>query len=566
MRRGILALLLLFGMAGLASANYLLIKVNLEKKAKPKEGEAEGHPLAATAVVELKSGPFLINKGIFAGIQECHHKWGRLMLFGDGKTIFWGVSKQSLAKTEFDIKQKELLKDNSPEKRLELAEWALNRGLIPNFIGLMESLAKQEPPPASVKAAVTAYRQVQGELKNKEGDDPGPRFLPDDPEAIKFWKAQFGTLKGPLITPHYSILYDASQNNPAEVKHLGTRLESLYQGFYYWFAIKGQALPMPKKRLTVVLIDKVEDFKALHKQYDSVPLVADGFYARRENLPILSSVREDEEFQLLRKQNQQDLWSQGWNMEGLVEGKGLPINKKNAGKEEYCRAMTLAVLQKAMQEAGDVHTCTHVSARQLVAISGLIPRNVAAPEWIQFGMASLFETPKGALWSGYGGPHWDYLVEFKQWENSGSVDKPEVALERVITDYYFHRSTNPRESAEQRHLWRELAHMMSWSLTYFLAQRHKQELMNYFQELSSLPRDLEFDQEVLLGCFARAMNIADPTKPRGFNVEKMNALAKEWQTFIKNTAPPIPEPKLKEVHSVLKIGTERRFIDPKKAP
>lgn len=571
MRRWILVLLMLGGTASLSSAEYLVIKSTLDKEVKDKDGTIEKKPLVASAVVEIKGRPVVQVRGVFAGIKEVQHnlvkiggvpQWHKLMLHGDDR-IAWEANDQAPALRDFDLKHKNLAKEDSPQKRVDLAEWALNRGLIAQFNLLMESVAKQESPPAALKATVAAYRQLQDELKVKDGEELVVRPLADDPETIKFWKDKFnGTLKGPYLTPHYAILYDAGTNNPAEVKQLGLRLERSFQGFYYWFALKGQALPLPKKRLTIVLIDQVDEFKRWHGLFDSVPLVVDGFYARRENLPMLSSVRQDEAYEIFRKRNQQELWAQGWNMEGLVEGKGLRLNKM---RDEYVRAMTLAVLQKAMQEAGDVATCTHVGAEQLVAISGLIPRNVTAPEWIQSGMASLFETPKGALWIGYGGPHWDYLVEFKRWEKAGAMDTPEVALERVITDYYFHRAHNPREKdAEQRHAWRELSRMTAWSLTYFLAQRHKQELMSYFQELSSLPRDLEFDPEVLLGCFARAMNIADPTKPRGFNVEKMNALAKEWHQFIFNTAPPIPEPQLNKIHNIMRVRMDLKHVDPLK--
>ena len=36
--------------------------------------------------------------------------------------------------------------------------------------------------------------------------------------------------------------------------------------------------------------------------------------------------------------------------------------------------------------------------------SGLLPRNVAVPEWLLFGMGSFFETPLQSPWAGIGAP------------------------------------------------------------------------------------------------------------------------------------------------------------------
>src|SRR5262249_44605417 len=148
---------------------------------------------------------------------------------------------------------------------------------------------------------------------------------------------------------------------------------------------------------------------------------------------------------------------------------------------------------------------SHDGTMQLLSVTHTIPRAVSAPEWVQFGVASFFETPKGAWWQGTGAPSQLYLKKYQKWEKENKLDKPpETALKKVITDEYFREARRVNQEAA----WTK-ARTMTWALSYYLAETHLDELMAYFQELDKLPRDMEFDDEILLGCFARAFKIAD---------------------------------------------------------
>ena len=72
----------------------------------------------------------------------------------------------------------------------------------------------------------------------------------------------------------------------------------------------------------------------------------------------------------------------------------------------------------------------------------------------------------------------------------------------------------------------------AWSLTYYLAQRQLSGLQRYFKEVSRMPRDLELDDKVLLGAFARAFDCVDARK----NVDqtKLADLARQWMNFSKS--------------------------------
>src|SRR5262249_47457332 len=179
----------------------------------------------------------------------------------------------------------------------------------------------------------------------------------------------------------------------------------------------------------------------------------------------------------------------------------LGVKQKDFLKEVYPKMQTLALLEKALEDEAELAAVSHEGTRQLAVASGLFSRNVILPEWVSFGFASVFETPKGplpgpdgparvAFWPGYGAPSWAYLWQFKQWANTkdelSKLDSPVDALTRTVTDVYFQRANkkvdleiDPKltgSDLEKRQkevkrakeeIFRAKAH--AWALTYYLA-------------------------------------------------------------------------------------------------
>src|SRR5207253_6658106 len=122
------------------------------------------------------------------------------------------------------------------------------------------------------------------------------------------------------------------------------------------------------------------------------------------------------------------------SQEDLLKGKAVKLGLGPIGYNLSARAQTLTLVLKAMEEDGKRATVTHEGTRQLIAALGLLPRSVEAPQWIDFGMASFFETPKGSYWWGAGAPNMTYLVNFKLWDYNKKLDKnPAEALMSVVT-------------------------------------------------------------------------------------------------------------------------------------
>src|SRR5206468_1575984 len=95
---------------------------------------------------------------------------------------------------------------------------------------------------------------------------------------------------------HYLLLSNLSRDSDAALKRRLARLEQSYEAFFYWFALQdgGPRPQAPLKRLVTVLVKDKTEFEAKHAVWGSMPMSADGFTPRRDNLVILSPRRLDD--------------------------------------------------------------------------------------------------------------------------------------------------------------------------------------------------------------------------------------------------------------------------------
>src|SRR5262249_12738991 len=145
--------------------------------------------------------------------------------------------------------------------------------------------------------------------------------LPTNEAAIKFWKDRLEEAKDPYVTNHYAILYDPT-TTAAELQSYATRLEEAFHGFYYWFALKGKALPVPRKRLTVVLLSQPGNFDKWYTAFEGPQLVSDGFYSRRDDILVFSGTRLDGPYTTFAAFAQNQFWQKKWNRQALLKGQG----------------------------------------------------------------------------------------------------------------------------------------------------------------------------------------------------------------------------------------------------
>jgi hypothetical protein len=321
---------------------------------------------------------------------------------------------------------------------------------------------------------------------------------------------------------------------------------------------------VPERRLLAVIVADPKEFAEKQKAWGSLPLVGDGFLPRRDNVMVLSAEHLNENFALLRKNNQEmvkkvsrqallsgSIWPQRTfkTIKGRLTPQDQAIFKKDyqevwqhAASIAYMQ--TLVLVEKALAVEAERATISHEATRQLLFATGLLPRNVEVPEWIQYGLSSFFETPTGAFYPGVGLPSWSNLIDFKYHRKKSKLGTAKDVLLDLVSDRYFLQA---RESAKNLDASRsrpdhlvnkakddqEIARSTAWALVYFLAKEGKLDtLLKYSRELDRLPRDLELSPRVLRSCFTRAYGLPD---------NRLQEIATEWFTGMENTVLEIQE-------------------------
>jgi hypothetical protein len=518
-----------------------------DKKGSGDEAEEEYAPLWAYATVERQGKvKYTDIGGVHCILVE--NKWGRPINVPVAALGAY-IQVPTLAR-RFESKVKADLKDGkSAERLLALAEWALERGLLAEFHKMIDELKAVAPDNQTLKFV----EQVRAALKARPArDDPAAASLAEElgRESYRPIRSEQG---------HYTLLTNAknAQNDPA-VKRRLARMEETYEVFFYWFALKNRPRTLPAYRLVTVLVKEGDsksskEFDAKHQLFEQIPMVADGFTVRRDNTVVLASRRTDEAYNALVRNNHQ-MWSSKYKVSprDLLNDNNITRRRTDLGGALPV-LQTLALLQYAMEEESEWATVTHECVRQLEAATGLIPRNVNAAEWAQFGLASFFETPHHAFYASYAAPNWSHLISFKYLRGAGKLNSKQAGrvLLDVITDRYFrdaYAQLRQRAEVDEKQkealapkvrLGLEKARSSAWALTYYLAQNHLDKLLAYYKELASLPRDVEYDEAVLKQCFGRAFGLLtpDPTSPgqKVLDMGRLERMANGWFNSLQTT-------------------------------
>jgi hypothetical protein len=395
-----------------------------------------------------------------------------------------------------------------------LARWALEHGLVKQFVEVMNKAKELD----KTNGVVVAFDKVQKDLERR----------PAGNGAAATVKAKL--LDGYQIATsdrhHYALLHNLSPGHEAEVKAHLDRLENHFRSFYYWWALRGITLPVPPERQVAVLTDAGEDLRRLRKHLQVSPPLAESYFARREGLPILPSRRGDGPYKELETISN-PFWQAGFNRTAILKGMprvGMPPRTKEADAEV---PRLMAVLLKAMENEWEATGISHETSRQLLFSTGLLPRNVAVPEWVQSGMGAFFEVPLQSPWPTLGAPSSYWLPRFREMREKNKLGATAYdTLVQVVTDGYFRRATAAGATdADLRK-----ARATAWALAYYLARENLPALQSYFRELSKMPRDIDLDDKVLLACFARALGCVKADKT--VDVAALRNLATSWYNYM----------------------------------
>jgi hypothetical protein len=442
------------------------------------------------------------------------HKWGVTTIpFSDMAWIQTPIKKLPTVKRRFEQKRRQYYdKDGKATKGdlTLLAAWALKHGLVDEFPKIMDDLADVNPK----HPALTAYKQVAAAMKaNVSIDEPSSNWLKNRLPRYE-----------PKHRGHFTLL--TNNGNAEDIDRRFQLLEDTYKTFFYWFALKGKALQVPRYRLVDVLVADRGEYKNQALIFKSVPKVVDGFTAPRDNVSVFSSNPLDPLYMQLEDQNSKIF--------GETDPKKyLPRSMKALPNIDDANKQVFALVQKAMQEEMERTTVTHQVVRQLLAAAALpaqsgmsaripvVSRNLASPEWLRFGLASFFETSRGAYWPGGIGPNWNYYIQFNLAKEAKKISRENIkdVLEKVITDQYFLDAAGGTDQAKT-----EFARTTAWALVFYLASdQNFDKFMVYLQKLGNLPRHMKVDKAILRKVFEEAFG-AD-----------LGNFAGKWYSYINDT-------------------------------
>ena len=542
----------------------------------PFEGPGKGFPGARDesqprwvyAYLELTTKPRIYSTPKIGPTHlEIDHPWGRKCVvplelvklpYDEEKPGY--IYKESMP-FEFDKRLKKWIKDGKdPVRLMNLAVWALEHGLLKDFHRTMAIMEQQkiDSRPERMKALLKSYAAVRAELaKTPDGDDPALGGLLTDLKKAGYH--QLNSTQG-----HYSVLTNVPSTRNAGIMRRLALMEETYEKFYYWFALHNleSMPPVPRRRLVAVIVNDPKEFAEKQKAWGSLPLVGDGFLPRRDNVMVLSAEHLDENFVLLKRNNQEmvkrksresllsgSIWPEGGykTIKGRILPQDMPRFLKDkkiwdeAGTISYMQ--TLVLVEKILATEAERATISHEATRQLLFATGMLPRNVEVPEWIQYGLASFFETPQGSFYPSVGLPSWTNLIDFKYHRKKDLGPAKDVLL-NLISDRYFLKAREservlnasryrPEHLANKAKDDQEIARSTAWAMVYFLAKEGKlNALLKYSEELDRLPRDLELSPRVLTAAFARAFNLPEA---------RLQKVADEWFYAMDNTMLEIQE-------------------------
>ena len=111
-------------------------------------------------------------------------------------------------------------------------------------------------------------------------------------------------------------------------------------------------------------------------------------------------------------------------------------------------------------------------------------------------------------WLTLGEPNPEFVFLLTKLKRENELDQGADVIRRIVQRWLFPQSPHSSQGRGRT----EQSRGNRLVLCFHLARKEPARLKRYFEELARMPRDLELDDEVLLACFARAMDAWDPNR------------------------------------------------------
>lgn len=420
-----------------------------------------------TAVVKLQ-GKQNANPG--RTITYTHPKFGKLILGLED------VQKIHTVPPMIDIFNRKLgqavLKKNA-DQVMEAGRWALSKGLVPQCYVAADKALEIDPQHVGANDVKKLTAKMEVPLGDYSKEEKHMR------EIVRRSGMNVKTSK------HYILLHDTPDTFDKEVRkkpRADERLELLelvYESFLLKFYSQGIELEIPKERLMVVLFNDHKDYLTFATRLSPSLSSASGFWDGKSNVAVFYDHGSSKHMKALV-----DL------ARDAKDDKEKALKRKDANTKDIVRTSnTLMMLVEIAKEDADIEVVSHECTHQMAGNTGLLPRDVMIPSWIHEGLATYFESPNDASWSGIGAVNEQRL----DWYRGLEKDRVHSNINFIVGDEIFDLAAN---HASKLH-----AYGQAWAITHFLMEKHFTKFITYYRRLGEMPPDIVLSPELLTKLF-----------------------------------------------------------------
>lgn len=407
-----------------------------------------------TELVFILQGKANVNPG--ATVTFRHATFGNLYMSASDVKIFKVPSVQSQASNKLSAAKG----SGKVSQCLDAARYALKIGKLNTFYDACKAAWEIAPNDDRVKKLVEMKMAIDKPVMIDPAQEKIMRDFTKNRTDMKFIRSK-----------HFLLLHDTGDKIEKRTRKTRAQerlelLETVYESFMMKFCLEGVELDVPDKLLMVVLFAEHKEYLQFVNLIGPELVSAAGFYDRDDNIAVFYDQGTDESFEALNEIN-----------EAIQHHRDEIVRRKISGMAEVIRfADTLSLLIEVKRENLDIEVVSHEATHQLAGNTGLMPADVPIPLWAAEGLATYFESPKQAAWSGIGAVNSERLGWYRELAPITKISN----IDFIASDQIFTRSANNFTTLH--------AYGQSWALTHFLMEKHFDKLVAYYRALGELPK------------------------------------------------------------------------------
>ncbi len=440
-----------------------------------------------TNLVFILQGRASVNPG--ATVTFRHPTFGNLFMNAGDVKIFKVRSPQSQVTNNLSTAKSA----GDLNGCLDAARQSLKIGKLDLFFDACKAAWEIDPNDDRVKKLVEMKQKINKPVPIDPAQEKIMRDFTKNRADMKF-----------LRSKHFLLLHDTSDRKDRRTGKTRAEerlelLETVYESFLMKFCLEGVELDVPDKLLMVVLFAEHNEYLQFVNLLGPELASAAGFYHRVDNVAVFYDQGTDQSFEVLNQLNRQ-----------IQSQRDEIVRRKIGGLADVIRfADTLSLLIEVKRENLDIEVVSHEATHQLAANTGLMPNDSPVPTWAAEGLATYFEAPKQAAWSGIGAVNAERLGWYRELAPLRKVSN----IDFIVSNQIFSRSANNFTTLH--------AYGQSWALTHFLMEKHFVKLVAYYREIGKLPKAMHAEPAELQAAFDKV-----------FGKDKQ-ALDGQWRAYMR---------------------------------